>query len=227
MGEVDPMESANQQTPSLPPEAPKEEELLERLRRGGQAALASELFRHRDRLRRMIEVRLDPRLVNQVDPSEVLERTFLEAASRLDEYLANPPMPLSLWFRYLTGQQIAAIHREYLGQQGGSEPPEQFSPKPEASESKVSREAGDSACLQRPISGHRPSQDSEPLLSQLLRQLEPLDREILRLRHLEQLTNAETAGQLGLSPAVASQRYIQALDRLREAWNRRQQLPQR
>jgi len=46
--------------------------------------------------------------------------------------------------------------------------------------------------------------------------MEPLDREVLALRHFEQLTNTETAQTLGIDPSVASKRYIRSLRKLKE-----------
>jgi len=193
-----------------------EEEALARLRQGGQAALASEFMRQRARLRRMIEVRLDRRVASRVNPSDVLQEAFFEAARQLDEYLAHPPMPLFLWFRYLTGQRILAIHRQHLGMQ-------EQTPRQEAAMHSVGRPEADSASLSmhlvdqlRSSRGMDIRQQLFTRLEQIIAQLEPLDREILALRHFEQLSNQEAAEELGISPAAASQRYIRALERLRD-----------
>src|SRR6516164_2083884 len=78
-----------------------------------------ELARHRDRLRRMVELRLDRRLRTRVDASDVLQEAFLEASRRRDEYLAQPsPMPFYLWLRFLTVQTLQMLHRRHLGVQG-------------------------------------------------------------------------------------------------------------
>src|SRR5436853_2129473 len=86
--------------------------------RGGDAAALNELFaRHRDRLRRMVAVRLDRRLQGRVDASDVLQEAYLEAARRLPEYLECPPMPFFLWLRLLVGQALLTQHRRHLGAQ--------------------------------------------------------------------------------------------------------------
>ncbi len=193
-----------------------EDEALARVRREGQSALASEFMRQRHRLRRMIEVRLDRRVATRVDASDVLQEAFLEASRRLDEYLAHPPMPLFLWLRYLTGQRILAIHRQHLGAK-------KRDPRQEVPMESVRRPEADSASL----SVHLVDQLSTPSrmairqelhvrVEQVIAELEPLDREILALRHFEQLTNQEAAEELGISPAAASKRYIRGLEKLRE-----------
>jgi len=93
------------------------DETIARLRQGKQAALADLFGQHRDRLRRMVDIRLDRRVGGRVDPSDVLQETFLEASRQLDGYLAELPMPPFLWLRFLTGQRLMATHRHHLGTQ--------------------------------------------------------------------------------------------------------------
>ena len=93
------------------------EELLNRARQGDEQSL-NELFqRYRDWLRRMVELRLDRRLQGRIDPSDVLQEAFLEAATRLDQYLSTPSMPLFLWLRFLVGERLVTLHRPHLGTQ--------------------------------------------------------------------------------------------------------------
>ncbi len=192
------------------------DEVLAQLRRGGQPALASQFMRHRDRLHRMIEVRLDRRVAGRVDASDVLQEAFLEAARRMDEYLANPPMPLFLWLRFLTGQRLLAIHRQHLGAQ-------KRDPRQEVALDHAAMPKADSASLSVQLAGRltTPSLaamrlEMQERLAKLLGEMDPLDREILALRHFEELSNQESAEELGITAAAASKRYIRALERLRE-----------
>lgn len=192
------------------------DEVLAQLRRGGQPALASQFMRHRDRLHRMIEVRLDRRVAGRVDASDVLQEAFLEAARRMDEYLANPPMPLFLWLRFLTGQRLLAIHRQHLGAQ-------KRDPRQEVALDNAAMPKADSASLSVQLAGRltTPSLaamrlEMQERLAKLLGEMDPLDREILALRHFEELSNQESAEELGITAAAASKRYIRALERLRE-----------
>src|SRR5205085_11357598 len=91
------------------------QELLRRAAAGDQQGWGELLTRHRGRLRRMVTVRLDPRLQGRIDPSDVLQEACLEASARLGEYLREPRMPFFLWLRFLTGQQLLALHRHHLG----------------------------------------------------------------------------------------------------------------
>src|SRR5947199_435190 len=84
--------------------------LIEEAARGDQAAWGRLLARHRDRLRRMVALRLDRRLQGRVDPSDVIQEASLDAARRLDEYREGPAMPFFLWLRLLTGQRLLEAH---------------------------------------------------------------------------------------------------------------------
>src|SRR5687767_6759682 len=91
--------------------------LIERARGGDTAAAGEALVRHRDRLRRMVDARLDRRVRGRVDPSDVLQDGFADAIAKLPEYLAEPKLPLFLWLRLVVGERLAKIHRDHLGAQ--------------------------------------------------------------------------------------------------------------
>ena len=89
--------------------------LIERAK-AGEAGAVGELFaRHRDRLRRMVEMRLDHRLQAKVDPSDVIQDAYAEVVVRLAEYLADPKLPLFLWLRLVVGERLMKTHRHHLG----------------------------------------------------------------------------------------------------------------
>src|SRR5690242_957998 len=90
-------------------------ELLRRARQGDAVALGELLARHRDRLRRMVGLRLDRRLQGRIDPSDVVQESYLEAAERFAEYARDPDMPFFLWLRFLTAQRLLILHRRHLG----------------------------------------------------------------------------------------------------------------
>ena len=81
----------------------------ELLQTGGQAALAEAFMSHRERLRRMVDLRLDRRVAARVDASDVLQETYLDASRQLEQYVAQRPMPLFLWLRFLTGQRLKKL----------------------------------------------------------------------------------------------------------------------
>jgi RNA polymerase sigma-70 factor (ECF subfamily) len=80
-------------------------------------ALTALFVRHRDRLRKMVRLRLDRRLLGRLDSSEVLQEAYLDIARRAEEYLADPAMPPFHWLRFLTAQKLVAMHHRHLGAQ--------------------------------------------------------------------------------------------------------------
>jgi RNA polymerase sigma-70 factor (ECF subfamily) len=91
--------------------------LLQRVRRGDEQAVVALFTSYRDRLRRMVRLRLDRRLQGRIDPSDVLQDAYLDVAKRAGEYVANPSVPVFLWLRLITGQRLMALHRQHLGAQ--------------------------------------------------------------------------------------------------------------
>ena len=190
--------------------------VLQRAVAGDQAGWGDLLARHRDRLKRMVALRLDRRLQGRIDPSDVIQESYLEAATRLAEYLQNPSMPFFLWLRFLTGQKLLELHRHHLGTQ-------MRDAERDISLYRGTLPATSSAALAAQLLGHatRPSEaamraEMKIRLQEALNGMDALDREVLALRHFEQLSNAETAKVLGLQESAASKRYVRALKRLKE-----------
>jgi RNA polymerase sigma-70 factor (ECF subfamily) len=190
--------------------------LLRQAGAGNKEALGKLLTQHQDRLRRMIVLRLDQRLQGRVDPSDVLQEVYLEASARLAEYLQRPGLPFFLWLRLTAGQRLVALHRRHLGAEmrdAGREISLYRGALPETS----------SATLAAHLLGRdtRPSEaamraEMKIRLQEALNSMEPLDREVLALRHFEQLTVAEVAQVLEITPAAAGKRYFRALKKLKE-----------
>jgi RNA polymerase sigma-70 factor (ECF subfamily) len=193
-----------------------EREKLQRAAGGDQAAWRQVLAPHRQRLRRMVALRLDQRLRGRIDPSDVLQEAFLQAATALPDYLKEPGQPVFHWLRWLTGMTLQLMHRRHLGVQrrdAGREVQLLDRPWPEAT----------SAALAAQLLGRdtRPSvaairAERQRRLQEALNTMDPVDREVLVLRHFEELTNAEVARELRLGESAASKRYIRALHRLKE-----------
>src|SRR5262245_57368971 len=89
--------------------------LIERARAGDPQALNEIFSQHRERLRRMVEMRLDARLQARIDASDVIQDAYLEIVARLSEYLQNPKLPLFLWLRLVVGERLTTLHRQHLG----------------------------------------------------------------------------------------------------------------
>src|SRR5260370_635685 len=94
-----------------------EGDLLQRAKGGDQQALAALFGRYRDRLRKMVRLRLDRRMSSRIDASDVLQDAYLDVARRFPEYAAAPAVPFYLWLRALTGQRLVDLHRRHLGAQ--------------------------------------------------------------------------------------------------------------
>jgi RNA polymerase sigma-70 factor (ECF subfamily) len=190
--------------------------LFERAVRGDQQAWGDLLERHRDRLRRLIALRLDVRLQGRVDASDVIQEAYLEASTRLPDYARSPDLPFFLWLRYLVGQKIIDQHRRHLGAQArdaGREVSLYRGAMPEAT----------TAALAAQLLGRMTSPSHAAIraerkirLQEALNAMDPIDREILVLRHYEQLSNGEAALVLGLDKSAASKRYARALVRLKD-----------
>jgi RNA polymerase sigma-70 factor (ECF subfamily) len=191
-------------------------DMLKRARAGDPAALDAIFSRHRERLRRMVEIRLDRRLQARVDASDVVQEAYVDVVGRLDEYLRNPRIPLFLWFRLIVGDRLMKVHREHLGAQM----------RAAGREVSLYREAlpiASSAALAAQLLGNHTSPTEAAVraermlrLQDALNSLDPMDREILSLRHFEELTRAEAAQALGIGEAAAAKRYVRALKRLKD-----------
>jgi RNA polymerase sigma-70 factor (ECF subfamily) len=191
--------------------------LIERAVDGDQQLWGQLLERCRARLRKMIVLRLDPRLQGRVDPSDVIQEAFLDASRRLPEYAREAePMPFFLWLRFLAGQRILEQHRRHLGaraRDAGREVSLYRGPMPEAT----------SAAIAAQLLGHHTSPSQAAIraerklrLQEALNRMDPIDREVLILRHYEQLSNGEAGLVLGLDKSAASKRYARALIRLKD-----------
>src|SRR3954467_1024143 len=191
--------------------------LIQKAAAGDEPATQELFARHRDRLKRMVHLRLSRRLQGRVDDSDVLQETFLDVARRLPEYTADPKLPFYLWLRHMAGLKLAEIHRRHLGTQlrdADREVTLHRGGLPEA----------DSVSLAAHLLGQltTPSQaaiKAEPrlIVQDALNDMDPTDREVLALKHFEQLSTSEIAEVLGMSKAGAGSGYLRAVKRLRAA----------
>jgi RNA polymerase sigma-70 factor (ECF subfamily) len=194
-----------------------ERDLIERARSGDKVALNEIFARHRQRLRRMVEMRLDARLRARVDASDVIQEAFIEVAGRLDQYLRDPRLPLFLWLRLVVGERLMKMHRHHLGarmRDAGREISLYRGAWPGASSAALAAQL-----LGKATSPTQAAVRAERLLrlEQAINLLEPIDREILSLRHFEELNRHEAAQALNIDEAAAAKRYLRALKRLRAA----------
>ena len=184
-----------------------DDELEQRLRGGDDATMATLLERYRERLHRMVHFRLDPRLVGRLDAEDVLQESYIEAGKRLQAF-RDDDKPFFIWMRLMTQQTMIDLHRKHLGAAMRSAGREISAPK--------------SGTLSGFFVGHYTSPSNAVMREELRAQVEKaldsmddIDREVLLLRHFEELSNKEAAAVLGIQENAASNRYVRALVRLK------------
>jgi RNA polymerase sigma-70 factor (ECF subfamily) len=192
-------------------------QLLERARAGDPDALTEIFARHRDRLRRMVELRLDRRVQARIDASDVIQDAYLDVVRRLPDYLAQPKLPLFLWLRLVVGERLVTLHRHHLGAQlrdAGLEVSLYSGALPVASSAALAANllGQQTSPTQAAVRAERLLRVQEALLA-----LDPIDREIISLRHFEQLSRSEAAAALGIEESAAAKRHVRALKRLKSA----------
>ncbi|HEY2155737.1 MAG TPA: sigma-70 family RNA polymerase sigma factor [Isosphaeraceae bacterium] len=189
-------------------------DLVARVAAGDREAIVELLARYRARLRRMVALRLDPRLRGRVDASDVIQEGYLDAIRRLEEYIRDPSVSFYIWLRFMVGQRVAEHHRRHPSRPGrdvGREVSIYRGAMPGASTGALAaRLLGKlTSPSQAAIRAERKLQ-----LQEALNRMDPIDREILVLRHYEQVSNVDAAAALGLEKAAASKRYTRTLERL-------------
>jgi len=197
------------------PDAPQTEELLQRARGGDSAAVSDLLDRHRQALRRLVELRLDPAIKRRIDASDIVQDVLVEASRRLKEYLTNPAMPFHLWLRHMAKDRLIDAHRRHRGAQRRSMDREQ----PLLAAGSVDQSTLELAAQLRDPeltpAAAATWQETLRRFQAAVEQLDDTDREVILMRHFEQLSNQEIAQALGLTGAAASMRYLRAVRRLR------------
>ncbi len=191
-------------------------DLERRLRDGDAQALADLFSQERERLWRIVQFRLAEPLRGRVDPDDVLQEAFLAASRRLKHYGGSPASSPFMWLRMILNQTLIDVHRHHLGAQqrdAGREISLDGSPCAQATSASVA--------IQLVGAFTSPSRaaaraDALAAVQGAMEQMDATDREVLALRHFEELTNSEVAEALGIEQKAASIRYIRALRRLKE-----------
>jgi len=187
---------------------------LEMLKSGDADAIAEVFSHHRDKLQRMVRFRLDRRLYGRVDTADVLQDVWLETSRRIEDYTSNPAVPFFVWVRQLAYQIIIDLHRKHLGAQ-------KRNISQEVSIAKSNCDTSVSIAAQ--LAGNLTSPSNVAMRGERLARLrealdgmDEVDREVLALRHFEELGNNEVAEILGIQKTAASNRYVRALKRLKQ-----------
>jgi RNA polymerase sigma-70 factor, ECF subfamily len=190
-------------------------ELL-RQRRDDPDAVGRVWEHYRARLLRVVRLRMDHRLQGRIGASDVLQEAFVDFAGRVGDYLRQPDMPFFLWLRFLTSQRLQLLHRHHLGAQmrdAGREVSLHRGAMPRASSVSLAAQLlGRLTSVTNAV--HRA--EMQLILQDAINGMDPIDREVLALRHFEELSNEETAQVLGITASAASNRHVRALKRLRQ-----------
>lgn len=186
----------------------------------GDSRIAEIFSRFRHQLERVVDFRMDPRIRPRVDSNDVLQEAFLDIKSRYREFVRAPGVSLFVWFRQVTLQVLIEFQRRHFRQKRDVQKEIRLN-LPAIDQSDASQ------MMARELAGQltSPSQaaiKAEELerLQQALESMNETDREILALRHFEQLSNSEVAEIIGIKPAAASNRYVRAIAKLGEIMER-------
>lgn len=189
------------------------EELLERAGRGDSDALNRLLERHRERLRQMVAVRLDQQLVSRIDASDVVQEALAEAANRLLDYLRRRPLPFYLWLREIARQRLSDLTRHHLYAQRRALHREAYS-HDQLNDASAVHLADRLIWSGTSPSGRLRREEQKRLARTALSRLPPADRELIVLRHLEQLSISEIAAVLKVPEPTVRYRQRRVLEQL-------------
>lgn len=193
-------------------------DLLRRVKQGDQQALAELFSTHRDRLWRIINFRLDSRLLGRADADDVLQEAYLAASQRIEHFVDDNAQSFFIWLRLIANQTLIDVHRRHLGA------------KMRDANRDMSIHAhyaqATSMSIASQLLGNFTSPSQVAMRDEVANQLDqaidsmaPIDREVLALRHFEELSNSEVAEVLDIQQKAASIRYVRALKRLKDVVN--------
>jgi RNA polymerase sigma-70 factor (ECF subfamily) len=195
---------------------PKTEELLRTAGAGDESAVRTLLSRYRARLRRMVAVRLDPRLSRRVDASDVVQEALADAGEKLPGFLRDRPLPFLPWLKRLALERVARTHRHHVRSSRRAVGREATGPPPRPEGSVEDLHPVDGLIDRGPDPGEAADREEQRRqVAAALQRLGPRDREVLALRYLDHLSFAEVAAALGLGLGAVKMRHLRALDRLR------------
>lgn len=200
---------------SIWPDADSTADLLAGAKQGKSEAVELLLAKYRESLKRMIDLRLDKRVTQRVDVSDIVQDVLIEAHRRLQAYLDHPVMPFHLWIRQIAQDRLIDAHRRHRVSAKRSVDRErrlEFHGPPDASTIEL---AGQLLDPELTPAARATQRELAQRVTQCIGQLEPRDQDILMMRHFEQLSNQEVAVVLGLTEPAASMRYLRAIKRLR------------
>lgn len=197
------------------PESEKTEQLLSDARRGDERAINRLMERHRAAVRRLVQMRLDQKIQQRIDVSDVVQDVLVEANRRLRDYLSNPAMPFHLWLRHIARDRIIDAHRRHRQSAKRSvdrEQPRVLGARLDRSTQELVAQVCDQQLTPAAAATQKELADR---VEQGISQLNDQDAEIILMRHYEHLSNQEVAQAMGLTEPAASMRYLRAIRKLR------------
>jgi RNA polymerase sigma-70 factor, ECF subfamily len=191
-------------------------DLLAKAKAGDGSSRATLLAMHRSRLLKLVAFRVDPRLNRLLDASDIVQDAYLQAAQKFDDYLQDQKIPLFLWLRLIVSETLIDAQRHHLGVQARDPRREEYDQHHWTTHSSIPCLAEQLVSSMTPPSAVAEREELALRMRTLLEELEPLDREIIALRHGEQLSRQEAADVLGIPVETAAKRYVRAVTRLRQ-----------
>jgi RNA polymerase sigma-70 factor (ECF subfamily) len=191
------------------------ESLLERAREGDAAARSELLELHRERLRRMVAIRVDKRLAARVDPSDIVQEAMRDAFKRLGEYFATPEIAFYPWLRRIAWDRLMDMYRQHIAAEKRSVLKERIR-SPELNDESMAELAHNLAANSQNPRQQAIAAELEARMMAALGRLKSDDRELLVLRYMEQLDVEEIASVMGISRTAVTSRHLRAIQRLRE-----------
>lgn len=189
---------------------PDTTDLLRRAGTGDADATEQLLVRFRPRLKRMVAVRLDPRVLKRIDPSDVVQDVLIEASRRMPEFSQDLQVPFFVLLRRLAGDRLAKLHQQHIVSRKRAVDRERL-PIPDQSADRLIDRLADSGAGPRQKLLRK---EVHERVRRALKELRPQDREILVMRHLEQMTVGEIAAELQLSEGAVKMRRLRAVQNL-------------
>ena len=197
------------------PDSSQTQELMQQARQGNAEAVNQLLERHRAALRRMVDLRMDQALQRRVDASDIVQEVLVDANRRLNDYLQNPTLPFHLWLRHMARDRLIDAHRRHRVAARRSLDREQPLAAPHDLDRSTLELAAQLCDPELTPAAAATWHELQRRFQSAIEQLEDQDRDVVLMRHFEQLSNQEVAQALNLTPAAASMRYLRAMRRLR------------
>ncbi len=190
------------------------DEIRSRLREQPEQVLAEEFGRYRGRLWRIVNFRLDPVVARRIDTDDVLQEAWMAALQRVPNFIENQALSMFVWLRLIVCQTIVDLHRHHLGAQMRDAYREASLGSLDLTRSTTHSIAARLLATVTSPSGAAMRSEVAEQLRLAIDGMDPIDREVLALRHFEELANHEVAEVLDIEQKAASIRYVRAVKRL-------------